>query len=412
VETSTPVLALQGAEDPVQQGGIELARSLGKLGVPTFGIFTSRKTAAARSRYYVRVKHWRLARHAAGESIAFLEAFASEVRRPAVLVALDDVAAAFVDANAERLSATFIFARLPVGLHDRLTDKRKLSELCGRLGVPSPAIRPIGSRDELLETAGTIDYPVVLKSIDPVARRENPNARSVTVIRSPEHLIESFDSMNSSVFGNLMLQDHVPSGTSGAWLFNGYFDDASRSLFGMTGRKLRQSPPDSGAATLAMSVDHPALLEVATRFLSGLGYRGVADLDFHYDPRDQTYQLLDVNPRLGASFRTFVDTNGLDVARAMYLDLTGQPVSMAPSRHGRKWIVEQRDLSAALALRRAGHLSLARWLASLRGVQEMTWVAFDDPVPFVAMSAHYLGRFGNRTRARVRRLASRLRVRR
>jgi D-aspartate ligase len=410
VNTSTPVLALQGAEDPVQQGGIELARSLGRLGIATYGIFTHPRTAAARSRFYAGVRFWRLATHTAAQSVAYLEACATDIRRPALLVALDDVAAAFVDANAVRLGASFIFASQPPGLHRNLTDKRELSALCQRSGIPSPAIRQVTSREQLLEAAEDVAYPAVLKCIDPVARRQNPAARSVTLARSPQQLIEAYDAMDSVVFGNVMLQEYIPGGTSGAWLFNGYFDRHSRRLFGMTGRKLRQSPPESGAATLAVSADQPALIETATSFLSALDYRGVVDMDFHHDPRDDTYQLLDVNPRLGASFRTFVDANGLDVARAMYLDLTGQPVPAAAPRLGRKWVVEQRDVSAAMALRREGRLTLRGWLVSLRGVREATWIARDDPMPFVAMAAHYMGRMVQRLRARLGRLRPRLRA--
>ena len=36
-----------------------------------------------------------------------------------------------------------------------------------------------------------------------------------------------------------------------------------------------------------------------------------------------------MNPRIGCTFRLFAATNGMDVARALYLDLTGQPVPAA-----------------------------------------------------------------------------------
>ncbi len=60
---------------------------------------------------------------------------------------------------------------------------------------------------------------------------------------------------------------------------------------------------------------------------AALGFRGIVDLDLRFDPRDAQYKLLDFNPRLGAQFRLFTTGTGVDVARAAYLDLTGQPVA-------------------------------------------------------------------------------------
>jgi D-aspartate ligase len=44
-----------------------------------------------------------------------------------------------------------------------------------------------------------------------------------------------------------------------------------------------------------------------------IGYSGIVDIGYRYDRRDGEYKLLDVNPRVGATFRLFVDSNGMDV---------------------------------------------------------------------------------------------------
>ncbi|HMC59137.1 MAG TPA: hypothetical protein VKJ01_08100, partial [Candidatus Solibacter sp.] len=77
--------------------------------------------------------------------------------------------------------------------------------------------------------------------------------------------------------------------------------------------------------------------------------------------------------------------NGLDVARALYLDRTGQPVPDDTAQPGRKWMVEDRDLSASLRYFRDRKLSPWDWLRSYSGVQETSFVAADDPLPLLAM---------------------------
>jgi predicted ATP-grasp superfamily ATP-dependent carboligase len=126
--------------------------------------------------------------------------------------------------------------------------------------------------------------------------------------------------------------------------------------------------------------------ETTRRFMRAIGYTGILDIGYRYDARDGKYKLLDVNPRLGAAFRLFVADNGLDVVRALYLDMTGQAVPAGRIVPGRKWFVENYDLVASLKYARDGRLNARGWITSFRGVRESAWFAADDIRPFGAMS--------------------------
>ena len=119
--------------------------------------------------------------------------------------------------------------------------------------------------------------------------------------------------------------------------------------------------------------------------MKDLGYRGILDLGYKYDSRTGEYKLLDVNPRLGTSFRLFVDSVGMDVVRALYLDLTGSLFRTGSLVPGRRWLVENFDVVSAVTHFRRGDLEPAAWLRSFRGVQETSWFAPDDPLPFASM---------------------------
>jgi predicted ATP-grasp superfamily ATP-dependent carboligase len=119
--------------------------------------------------------------------------------------------------------------------------------------------------------------------------------------------------------------------------------------------------------------------------MKAIGYRGILDIGYRYDARDRLYKVLDVNPRIGATFRLFVGVNGIDVARALYMDLTGQPVPASPAREGRKWMVEDLDAVSAYRYHREGSLSAREWFASLSGVEEAAYFSWRDPLPFFFM---------------------------
>jgi len=147
---------------------------------------------------------------------------------------------------------------------------------------------------------------------------------------------------------------------------------------------VRSWPPHAGATASAYSAPNPELVELSERLCKEIGFRGIADLDWRLDKRDGQYKLVDFNPRVGNQFRIFETSAGVDVVRALYLDLTGQPVPPAPQVDYRRIVVEHIDLPARLSYRgRSGYPSappVPRPVAT-----ELAWLTRDDPLPFLAM---------------------------
>jgi len=305
----------------------------------------------------------------------------------AVLVPIDDVAAVFVEDHAAALSPHFTFPAREAGLTRQLSDKRALHHLAAELQIPvADAVFPT-EEGEVAAYAATGGFPVVAKQIDAWHASREPAAPSVTIARDAEELLRAYRQMESATGPNVMLQQYIPGSSQSVWMFNGYFDADSQCLFGATGVKLRQRGPHTGPTTLGLCTPNPAVEEYTMRLMRAVGYRGILDLGFRHDVRDGAYKLLDVNPRLGGSFRLFAGHDGMDVLRALYLDLTGQPVPRSAPRHGRRWMVEPYDLVAAAQLHAERQLTVRRWLGSYRGVQETAWFDYRDPLPFLGMMA-------------------------
>jgi predicted ATP-grasp superfamily ATP-dependent carboligase len=213
----------------------------------------------------------------------------------------------------------------------------------------------------------------------------------MVLVQSTPELLAEYRRMEDPDNPNLMLQEYIPGGADSVWMFNGYFANDSECLAAFTGKKIRQSPPLTGATTLGICLRNQTVEDITRDFMRKIGYRGIVDMGYRYDQRDGQYKLLDVNPRVGSTFRLFVDSNGMDVVRALYLDLTGQPVKRGAVREGRKWIVEQSDLLSSLRYGRLGKLTPSQWVGSLDGIEEGAWFARDDPLPLAAMCLAYLG---------------------
>lgn len=307
----------------------------------------------------------------------------------AVLLPVDDASAMFVDDNADALAGAFLVPRGPRGLARRLADKREMHALCLEHGVATPLAAFPEREQDLDRDATSIGLPVVLKRID-ASRPSTLPTPNVRVAHDRRELLTAFHAMRSPEGGNVMLQEHIPTSPRGDWMFNGYFDSQSCCRAAFTGLKLRQAPPEAGATSLGVCQANDALERQTVGLMAAIGYRGPLDVDYRLDPRDGRYKLLDVNPRIGASFRLFVGADGTDVLRAMYLDLTGQRLPTIEQRNGRRWLVEPQDLRSSLSHRRGGELTVGGWLRSLSGIEETAWWSRDDPWPFFAMLAQLL----------------------
>jgi predicted ATP-grasp superfamily ATP-dependent carboligase len=293
-----------------------------------------------------------------------------------ILLAASDEWALFMAEHAPELRERFVFPDVPLGLVQSLTSKASLHEVARRLGLATPAVLMPTHLSDLGPMADQLGYPVLLKPVVSL-----PGQEGVALVSRPDHLQERFAAMGG--LGNALLQEYIPGDDSDIWMFNGYFDADSRCLAGFTARKLRQHPPGMGVCALGVCEPNDEISGLSQRFLSAVGYRGVVDIDYRLDRRDGTYKILDVNPRLGGAFRLMVDRHGLDVARAMYLDLTSQPVPPVDLKGGRKWVLEAADLIALRHYRRDRGLTVGGWLRALRGLEEPATFAFHDPAPFL-----------------------------
>jgi len=397
-DNSTPVVVLNA----LHQGGVGITRTLGRLGVPVYNVAPDAFTPALSSRYCQKRLIWDIDNVSAEESVQYLLGIAHDIgRRPLLIASADDSAAVFVAHNAEKLRRGFTFPQQSSELVDLLSNKKQMYYLARKFNVATAETAFPQSRGDVLNFLKTAGFPIMLKGIDGTRLKKRTGIKML-VVHNERELLESYDSMEDPRDPNLMLQEYIPGGDDTVWMFNGYFNERSECLVSFTGKKIRQSPVYTGSTSLGICLKNEIVEKTTKEFMKALGYKGVLDIGYRYDARDGSYKLLDVNPRIGATFRLFVAENGMDVVRALYLDLTGQSVTPAPTRQGRKWIVEDRDLASCLCYRRDGKLSLREWLRSLRGIEEAAFFSLDDPLPVLAMcltdARKLLTRVYNRTR--------------
>ena len=359
-------------------GGLNAARSLARLGVRVHGVHRNASTPASTSRVLESLQVQDFAAQPAEKTVDWLCELGEALGRP-VCVAMDDAEAAFLARHRERLEPALRYPFVSSEVVDSLVDKGRLHELCREHGTPTPRTLEATSVENGRAFGREVAYPLVVKGRatfghDPIA--------SVTIVRDEQEL-DDLVHRSLEQRGAPVLQELLPWSRFADWIFHGYFDARSRCTFGMTAVKLLQHPRQGGRTVVAACVQNHKLSAIATDLFRGIGYRGIVDCDFRYDQREGTYKLLDANPRVGANFRTSVDTSGTDVVRALYLDQTGRPVPTGMPLSRRRWLLET-DFPSTWGYVREGDLTPRQWLGTLRHVEEVAWFAPHDTRPFAA----------------------------
>jgi D-aspartate ligase len=380
LDTSVPVVVLK-----VHHGSLGIARSLGRLGVAVHALAASRSAPAALSRYWRSCHEWDIDSASPQQSLAYLLDLGAQLGRRAILIPVSDHTTLFVAEHAQALRQHYLFPDLGAALVRTLASKKEMYFLAKRLGIATAETAFPQSRQDVLAYLRNARFPVMVKGIDG-ARLQARTGCKMAIARSEAELLEHYDRMEDLNDPNLMLQEYIPGGDDTIWMFNGYFNARSQCLAAFTGKKIRQNPVHVGSTSLGICLPNEEVERTTRALMKAVGYSGILDIGYRYDARDGKYKILDINPRIGSTFRLFVDDKGLDVVRALYRDLTGQAVPPVGASEGRKWIVEDQDLASCYEYARHGELSFGDWLVSLRGVREGAWFAADDLRPFFAIA--------------------------
>jgi predicted ATP-grasp superfamily ATP-dependent carboligase len=366
--------------------GLAAMRSLGPLGVRVYAPEQTGSSLWAASRFCAGLVD-------VGEggepqledpltTLRLLERVAHKVGEGGVLIAASDAWAVFVADHAAQLSRWFRVNSAASELVSRLVSKVGLDKLAREQDTPAPLTSLAPSAASAMEFAAAIGYPVILKP-----DRSRP-PQTHLIAGTPDELARHFSSL--AHVGVVVCQEFIPGDDGDSWMFNGYFDEASRCLAGFVGRKVRQEPEGCGVATVAELAPSAEVTRVALQFLVGIGYRGVVDADLRFDARDGKFKVVDVNPRLGGCFRLFVDTGGLDVARVMYNHLIGRHVAASGQRANRRWLNEHAYFIDRFHRHGRFNLSVADVVRDLATVRENAIWSWTDPKPGVHMGVSLL----------------------
>jgi predicted ATP-grasp superfamily ATP-dependent carboligase len=131
------------------------------------------------------------------------------------------------------------------------------------------------------------------------------------------------------------------------------------------------------------TVDLPDLVEPSVRLLQEIRYTGLIEIEYKRDPRDGTFKLLDMNPRVWG-WHTLCARAGVDFPWLLWLMVSGQDVPRCSARPGIGWLRLTTDTPTSLREMLSGRMPVRDYMRSFRVPRESAIFAWDDPLPGLA----------------------------
>ncbi len=387
LDTGLPAVVLWASRFPLQHSCLGVYRTLGRAGVPVYAVAGDPHAPVATSRYVAGQILWE-PHH--GETHADLVerliGFGRRLGRRSLIVCIGDEMAVLVAKHRDVLQEHFVLPEVAAELPGQLAEKKTLADVCHQHGFATPRSELVDSMGELDAIIEEIPAPLVVKST--ALRGTVQSVENTTVVASSQNLFDLARTWREPF--STLIQEYLPDEVCEDWFSHGYCDSTATARVVFTGRKARCWPVRGGATAAAFTAVNPELERLAAKFCAAVGYRGIFDIDWRRDVRTGQYYLLDFNPRVGAQFRMFENDAGIDVVRAMHLDLSGRPIPAGTPIDGERFIVEPWNLQSLAADRDQP------WTGG-SGRPRLAWWANDDLKPVFA-TARYQGGLSLRSR--------------
>ena len=181
----------------------------------------------------------------------------------------------------------------------------------------------------------------------------------------------------------ILVQERIPGGGENQFSFCAICKEG-HAYASLVAQRRRQYPVEFGnASTFVETTDQPVVQAAGRSFLESIGFDGIAEVEFKFDPRDGKYKTLDVNPRTWG-WHTLGKAAGMDFPYLLWRQAVGLPVAPVSTHRKAAWIREITDI-VAIAKSPQPMAELKRLLRVLYS-RKITSATFNllDPLPFFA----------------------------
>lgn len=279
--------------------------------------------------------------------------------------------------------------------HLQLMNKDWLYRLAERAGIRCPASQRVSSRADLEHLLGGVSYPCLLKPTMSHKWRDVFGTVRVLVLDTEADLVRAARlALDEGL--ELLITEYIPGPERNleANVTVRRADGTFALEYGR--RKLRQQPPWFGAGTIQESIDPSPLRGLARKLLEAAAFVGVSSIEVKWHAEDHEPVLIEINVRIPQSWGVG-EAAGTDASWRLYATLAGITLPPQPEQSlGVRSIVPTLEVHAIERALRGQNGSRRTFVATYRGVRDLSGLSIRDPGPALALAWRLLKRMAIR----------------
>ena len=291
----------------------------------------------------------------------------------------------FVARHRTELNRHYILDESEPELQLGLIDKQRTMTLARTAHVDAPRHWTVDRPEDLEAVLQEVRYPLIVKPLHSHLfqvkfGRKYFNAGNASEVRTAMERVWA-------VGLQAMICEWIPGPDSLLSSYYTYIDSNGEPLFHFTKKVIRRFPKNEGLTSYHITDWDPEVAAVGLRFLMGIKFRGLANVEFKRDVRDGRLKLVECNVRFTAPQELFVRC-GLDTALIVLDHLVGLPLPPTRSyKVGARLWHPVRDFWAYRQLRGLNELTFGQWLKSISYRQAFPYFQWTDPLPTLMPAA-------------------------
>ena len=304
-----------------------------------------------------------------------------------LLFPTDDQTVAYLSKHKKELSDFYQIWTPAWGVVESCYNKQLTYSLAEKIGIPIPESHFPKDHREVRELGNRIQFPVIIKPA--VMHTFYAKTRSkVVLVHNREELEEQYTKVVTIIPpSEIIIQEIIPGPPENLYSFGCFFKNGE-IIASIMAQRSRQLPMDFGkASTFVELVDIDTLRSLSLLLLEALGYYGLSEIEFKYDPRDGRFKLLEINPRTW-KWHSVALLSGLNLPYLLYCDKSGtdyhKELFNKNTVNKGKWIDEYSDLYVSMKEILTGNMTLRQYIITITGNKIFGTLSSDDPLPFIA----------------------------
>ena len=376
IDTSTPVLLLGGRENT-----LAALRNLSALGVDV-SVAATRECKALNSRFcgskYIIPKTVREKDYWHNLLLSDNASLDGHI-----LFAFCDESLEFMNAHQHHLAQRYIVQEFDPKLRMHMLDKLETLKLAKKAGIPTPSHWPIERDEDIYALRDQVRFPIMIKPLRSHTFAAEFSTKLFIIEDDFDEAIEK-TLLARSKGHDVMVVEMIPGPDDLLSSYYTFIDASGHRLFDYTKSVIRRWPVNRGGACYHLSEWKPEVAALGQDFFDAIGWRGIANIEFKYDRRDDLWKVIEVNSRFTAAHRLVV-ASGMPIDTAIYCHLTNQPLpALQPSSSALRYWYPLRDFFAFVELNRTGQLTFRKWASSFWGHRKiLPYFSRADPLPAI-----------------------------